>query len=125
MPFLTVVTSAILLGTLYPIAIDAMGGKISVGPPYFNLMFISLMAPLGVLMGIGMLIRWKQDSLARLGAKLKYPALLVLVVALALSFAFSQWFWGAFFGIAMALWITVTAAMAIYERFHNRALMST
>ena len=123
--FLTVVTSAILLGTLYPIAIDAMGGKISVGPPYFNLMFISLMAPLGVLMGIGMLIRWKQDSLARLGAKLKYPALLVLVVALALSFTLSQWFWGAFFGIAMALWITVTAAMAIYERFHNRALMST
>jgi cytochrome c-type biogenesis protein CcmF len=123
--FLTVVTSAILLGTLYPIAIDAMGGKISVGPPYFNLMFISLMAPLGVLMGIGMLIRWKQDSLARLGAKLKYPALLVLVVALVLSFAFAQWFWGAFFGIAMALWIAVTAAMAVYERFHNRALMST
>jgi len=123
--FLTVVTSAILLGTLYPIAIDAMGGKISVGPPYFNLMFISLMAPLGVLIGIGMLIRWKQDNLARLGAKLKYPALLVLVAALALSFSFSQWFWGAFAGIAMALWITVTAAIAIYERFHNRALMST
>jgi cytochrome c-type biogenesis protein CcmF len=123
--FLTVVTSAILLGTLYPIAIDAMGGKISVGPPYFNLMFISLMAPLGVLIGIGMLIRWKQDSLARLGAKLKYPALLVLVVALVLSFTFTKWFWGAFFGIAMALWIAVTAAMAIYERFHNRALMST
>jgi cytochrome c-type biogenesis protein CcmF len=123
--FLTVVTSAILLGTLYPIAIDAMGGKISVGPPYFNLMFISLMAPLGVLMGIGMLIRWKQDSLSRLGAKLKYPALLVLVTALVLSYTLSQWFWGAFFGIAMALWITVTAAIAIYERFHNRALMST
>ena len=123
--FLTVVTSAILLGTLYPIAIDAMGGKISVGPPYFNLMFISLMAPLGVLIGIGMLIRWKQDSLARLGTKLMYPALLVLVVALALSFAFTQWFWGAFLGIAMALWIAVTAAIAIYERFHNRAFMST
>ena len=123
--FLTVVTSAILLGTLYPIAIDAMGGKISVGPPYFNLMFISLMAPLGVMIGIGMLIRWKQDSVARLVAKLKYPALLVLVTALALSFTFSQWFWGAFAGIAMALWITVTAALAIYERFHNRALIST
>ena len=123
--FLTVVTSAILLGTLYPIAIDAMGGKISVGPPYFNLMFISLMAPLGVLMGVGMLIRWKQDSLSRLSAKLKYPALLVLVTALALSFTLSQWFWGAFLGIAMALWIAVTAIIAIYERFHNRALLST
>ena len=123
--FLTVVTSAILLGTLYPIAIDAMGGKISVGPPYFNLMFISLMAPLGVLMGIGMLIRWKQDSLSRLSAKLKYPALLVLATSLALSFTFSQWFWGALLGIALALWIAVTAAIAIYERFHNRAFLST
>ena len=123
--FLTVVTSAILLGTLYPIAIDAMGGKISVGPPYFNLMFISLMAPLGVLMGIGMLIRWKQDSLSRLGAKLKYPALLSLVAALALSFTLPHWFWGAFLGIAMALWITITAVIAIHERFHNRALVST
>ncbi len=123
--FLAVVTSAILLGTLYPIAIDAMGGKISVGPPYFNLMFISLTAPLGVLMGIGMLIRWKSDSLGRLVSKLKIPALVVLVLALMLSLALPQWMWGAYLGIAMALWIAVTAAIAIYERFHHRALLST
>ena len=123
--FLAVVTSAILLGTLYPIAIDAMGGKISVGPPYFNLMFISLTAPLGVLMGIGMLIRWKSDSLGRLVSKLKIPALVVLVLALMLSLALPQWMWGAYLGIAMALWIAVTAAIAIYERFHHRALLLT
>ncbi len=123
--FLAVVTSAILLGTLYPIAIDAMGGKISVGPPYFNLMFISLTAPLGVLMGIGMLIRWKSDSLGRLVSKLKIPALVVLVLALLLSLSLPQWMWGAYLGIGMALWIAVTAAIAIYERFHHRALLST
>ena len=123
--FLTVATSAILLGTLYPIAIDAMGGKISVGPPYFNLMFVTLTAPLGVLMGIGMLIRWKSDSLGRLASKLKIPALIVLVLALLLSLALPQWIWGAYLGIAMALWIAVTAGIAIYERFHNRALLST
>ena len=123
--FLAVVTSAILLGTLYPIAIDAMGGKISVGPPYFNLMFISLTAPLGVLIGIGMLIRWKTDSLSRLGSKLKIPALVVLVVALLLSLALPQWIWSAYLGIAMALWITVTGVIAIYDRFHNRPLLST
>ena len=123
--FLAVVTSAILLGTLYPIAIDAMGGKISVGPPYFNLMFISLTAPLGVLMGIGMLIRWKSDSLGRLASKLKFPALIVLVLAVLLSLALPQWLWGAYLGIAMALWIAVTAGIAIFERFHNRALLST
>jgi cytochrome c-type biogenesis protein CcmF len=122
--FLTVVASAILLGTLYPIAIDAMGGKISVGPPYFNLMFVALTAPLGVLIGIGMLIRWKQDSLQRLQARLKIPALLVLVVALGLSMALTDWKWGAFVGIAMALWIGVTAAIAVYERFRRRPLLS-
>ena len=123
--FLTVATSAILLGTLYPIAIDAMGGKISVGPPYFNLMFISLTAPLGVLMGIGMLMRWKSDTLGRLVSKLKIPALVVLVLALLLSLALPQWMWGAYLGISMALWIAATAGIAIYERFHNRGLLST
>ena len=123
--FLTVAASAILLGTLYPIAIDAMGGKISVGPPYFNLMFLTLTAPLGVLIGIGMLIRWKSDSLERLGAKLKIPALVVLVLALLLSLTLPQWIWTAYLGIAMALWIAVTAGMAIYESFHHRSLLST
>jgi cytochrome c-type biogenesis protein CcmF len=122
--FLAVAASAILLGTLYPIAIDAMGGKISVGPPYFNLMFLTLTAPLGVLIGIGMLIRWKSDSLERLGAKLKIPALVVLVLALLLSLALPQWIWTAYLGIAMALWIAVTVGMAVYERFHHRALLS-
>jgi cytochrome c-type biogenesis protein CcmF len=123
--FLAVATSAILLGTLYPIAIDAMGGKISVGPPYFNLMFLTLTAPLGVLIGIGMLIRWKSDSLERLGAKLKIPALVVLVLALLLSLALPHWVWTAYLGIAMALWIAFTAGIAIYERFHHRSLLST
>jgi cytochrome c-type biogenesis protein CcmF len=123
--FLTVATSAILLGTLYPIAIDAMGGKISVGPPYFNLMFISLTAPLGVLMGIGMLMRWKSDTLGRLVSKLKIPALVVLVLALLLSLALPQWMWGAYLGISMALWIAVTAGIAVYERFHNRHVART
>ena len=122
--FLTVVTAAILLGTLYPIAIDAMGGKISVGPPYFNLMFISLMAPLGVLIGIGMLIRWKQDSMQRLVARLRVPALLVLIVGVGLTLSLPHWMWGAFLGISMALWISVTAAIAVYERFRNRPLLS-
>ena len=112
--FLVVATSAILLGTLYPIAIDAMGGKISVGPPYFNLMFLTLTAPLGVLIGIGMLIRWKSDTPERLGAKLKIPALVVLVLALLLSLALPKWIWTAYLGIAMALWIAVTAGIAIY-----------
>ncbi len=122
--FLTVVTGAILLGTLYPIAIDAMGSKISVGPPYFNLMFFALMAPLGVLMGIGMTIRWKNDKLARLVTRLRLPALLALALAAVLGSQLSDWNWGAYAGIAMAVWIAITAAMAIHERVRNRTLLS-
>ncbi|MDH3762827.1 MAG: heme lyase CcmF/NrfE family subunit [Gammaproteobacteria bacterium] len=122
--FLAVVTAAILLGTLYPIAIDALGGKISVGPPYFNLMFILITAPLGVLMGVGMLIRWKSDSLQRLRSKLLLPLLAALALAAGLSLMLPDWRWAAFAGLAMAVWIAITAALAIYERLRNRSLAS-
>ena len=122
--FLAVVTAAILLGTLYPIAIDAMGGKISVGPPYFNLMFILLTAPLGVLVGIGMTIRWKGDTLARLRSKLWLPALLAIGLGGILAWLMPVWEWAAFGGLAMAVWIALTVALAIHERMRNRSLSS-
>ncbi|MFT5218150.1 MAG: cytochrome c-type biogenesis protein CcmF [Planctomycetota bacterium] len=122
--FLTIATAAILLGTLYPIAIDAMGGKISVGPPYFNLMFILLTAPLGVLIGIGMLIRWKTDTFARLSKVLMLPAIGVLIVSFVISLGLPQWIWSAWLGIAMSLWIAVTAFIALRERFQNRSIAS-
>jgi len=122
--FLSVATAAILLGTLYPIAIDALGGKISVGPPYFNLVFLSLTAPLGILMGIGMLIRWKGDTRERLLRKIGLPAIVSVIVALLLSFTLPEWFLLGFVGIAMSLWISSSAVLAIYERFSGRALMT-
>ncbi len=122
--FLAIVTAAILLGTLYPIAIDALGGKISVGPPYFNLMFISLTAPLAALIGVGMLIRWKHDRLARLGKLLWAPALGAIVIALLLSLALPRWLFAAFAGLALALWIAFTAGLAIRERLRHRSLAS-
>ncbi len=117
--FLSVATAAILLGTLYPIAIDAMGGKISVGPPYFNIVFLSLTAPLGVLIGIGMLIRWKNDSMKRLLDKLKWPAAAVLIVSLAISFTLPEWIWTALVGLVMSLWIVATIGIALYDRFNR------
>jgi cytochrome c-type biogenesis protein CcmF len=122
--FLTVAAAAILLGTLYPIAIDALGGKISVGPPYFNLVFLSLTAPLGILMGIGMLIRWKGDTRERLLGKIRLPAIISVVIALLLSFALPEWLLLGFVGIAMSLWIGSSAVLAIYERFSGRAFMT-
>jgi cytochrome c-type biogenesis protein CcmF len=55
---------------------------------------------------------------------LRLPAVIVLALGLALGLTLPHWEWGAWLGIAMALWIAVTAAIAIYERFHHRPLMS-
>jgi cytochrome c-type biogenesis protein CcmF len=123
--FLTVAAAAILLGTLYPIAIDALGGKISVGPPYFNLVFLSITAPLGFLIGIGMIIRWKNDTLGRLKDKFKVLIALVLGIGLLLSFTLPEWHWNAFGGLVMALWVAGSVIMALRERFSRRPLIPT
>ena len=61
---LVVAAGTVLLGTLYPLIIDALGlGKLSVGPPYFNAVFVPLMVPLLLLMALGPLTAWKQADL--------------------------------------------------------------
>ena len=67
--------AAVLLGTLYPLVLDALGlGKISVGPPYFDTVFVPLMAPALFLMGVGPLARWKQAELPDLARRLRWAA---------------------------------------------------
>jgi cytochrome c-type biogenesis protein CcmF len=82
---LAVATAAVLLGTLYPMAVDALlGAKVSVGPQYFNTVFIPLMTPLLAAMAIGPLLAWKRGDV---GAALRrlWPAALATVIALALG----------------------------------------
>src|SRR5207344_2109975 len=68
---LTVAMAAVMLGTLYPLFLDALNlGKISVGPPYFDSVFYPLMAPAVFLMGIGPLARWKDASLPDIATRL-------------------------------------------------------
>nr|VFK56096.1 MAG: cytochrome c-type biogenesis protein CcmF [Candidatus Kentron sp. TUN]VFK62290.1 MAG: cytochrome c-type biogenesis protein CcmF [Candidatus Kentron sp. TUN]VFK63009.1 MAG: cytochrome c-type biogenesis protein CcmF [Candidatus Kentron sp. TUN] len=61
---LVVACATVLLGTLYPLLVDILGlGKISVGPPYFNRVFVPLMLPLALILAIGILVRWRKDSM--------------------------------------------------------------
>ncbi|MCP4075733.1 MAG: heme lyase CcmF/NrfE family subunit [Gammaproteobacteria bacterium] len=122
--FLTVATAAILLGTVYPIFVDAIGGKISVGPPYFNLVFLTLTAPIGVLIGAGMIVRWKSDEPLRLMSKLKIPLLFSVGVGVILSLMLPEWNWQALAGLMMALWIVSTVVLALSERFKGRSIGS-
>ncbi len=106
---------AVMLGTLYPLALDALGlGKISVGPPYFEAVFVPLMAPVILLMGVGPLVRWKSASAADLAARLRGPALASSAAALLLPFASGRFSWGVAAGLLLAAWVfTCTAALLV------------
>jgi len=78
---LIVAAGAVLLGTAYPLFIEATGGKISVGAPYFNAVFVPLMVPVFVAMGIGMLCRWRADDALRLWTQVRAGLVAATVLA--------------------------------------------
>src|SRR5688572_13575469 len=109
---LTAAAGTVFLGTLYPLAIDAQGaGKISVGPQYFEAVFVPVMAPALFLMGIGPLARWKQASLPELAVLLRWALAVSLALGVILPFAFGEWHALVGFGLALALWIVLTSLL--------------
>jgi cytochrome c-type biogenesis protein CcmF len=119
---LVVTAASILLGTLYPLILDALGvGKISVGPPYFNSVFIPLTIPLAILMGIGPLLRWKQDDVRGLIRKIRIPAAVSLVAGFALPALLAPSFsWSAALGLVLAIWVVLTTLLWLLERSAGR-----
>jgi cytochrome c-type biogenesis protein CcmF len=114
---LVVAAGSVLLGTLYPLIIDALGlGKLSVGPPYFNSVFAPLMVPAVFLMGIGPIARWKKASLPELAVRLRWAFLASVVTALILPFVLGKWKPLASLGLMLALWILATAVTNLIER---------
>ena len=114
---LLVAAGSVLLGTLYPLFLDALNlGKISVGPPYFDSVFVPLMTPALFLMGIGPLVRWKEGDMPELIVRLKWAFGVSVVTALLLPFAIGNWTPLVSFGLLLAVWILVTAAFNLRER---------
>jgi cytochrome c-type biogenesis protein CcmF len=114
---LTVAAGSVLLGTLYPLIIDALGmGKLSVGPPYFNSVFVPLMVPAVFLMGIGPIARWKKASLPEIAVRLRWAFLASVATAVILPFVLGQWKPLVSLGLMLALWIVTTAFVNIWER---------
>ncbi|WP_232494205.1 heme lyase CcmF/NrfE family subunit [Novosphingobium kaempferiae] len=81
---LSAILGIVLFGTLYPLVAEAMGAKVSVGPPYFNPMGALFAVPMLVVLMVGPLLRWRQDKFARIGKGLVIPAMLVAAMALGL-----------------------------------------
>jgi cytochrome c-type biogenesis protein CcmF len=109
--------ATVLLGTLYPLLLEAVGGsKISVGPPYFNATFVPLMVPLLIAIPIGSMLAWKRGDLPGVLGRLKF-ALLIALAALVVQLGFSR---GgqllAAGAMAIAVWLIVGTLWELIER---------
>jgi cytochrome c-type biogenesis protein CcmF len=117
---LVIAMASVLLGTLYPLAIDALGlGKISVGPPYFDAVFYPLMAPLVFLMGIGPVAAWRQARVPDLWTRLQWALYVALASAVVVPLVMGQWKPLVALGIALAAWIVAATATAVLQRLHG------
>jgi cytochrome c-type biogenesis protein CcmF len=111
---------SVLLGTLYPLLLDALGmGKISVGPPYFDTVFVPLMVPVVFLMGVGPLARWKRAEVPDLAKRLKWAAAVAVIAALATGWIAGRITFGATLGFLMTFWIIAAICTDIWERVHS------
>ena len=105
----------ILLGTLYPLFIDVLDlGKISVGPPFFNAVFIPLMVPMVVVMALGPQLSWKRGDLKTALRRMK-PAGVAAIAVVVLTLALSK-SWGASAALGLAAWLFVGTLNGLVER---------
>ncbi|BDX22008.1 c-type cytochrome biogenesis protein CcmF [Polynucleobacter sp. TUM22923] len=110
--FLVVSAASILLGTLYPLLIDALHlGKISVGPPYFNSVFVPIMVPLLVLMGIGPWTSWKNSNLLTVIKRLWVAALVAVIAAISIPFVMGSFTWLISLGFLLAFWVIASGVL--------------
>jgi cytochrome c-type biogenesis protein CcmF len=118
---LVVAAAAVLLGTLYPLLLDALGmGKISVGPPYFDTVFMPLMAPAVFLMGVGPLARWKEASLPDLARRLAWALAVAIIAALATGWMAGQITLVTSLGLLMVYWIVGSVVTDLWEHVWRR-----
>ena len=106
-----VATLLILFGTLYPLFLDGLGlGKISVGPPYFNTVFIIPTLPLVLLMGMGMHSAWKKTDWSQLKGKLwPYAAGALLFAVIVPLIVYRQFGLMKFVGVFLGVWVMAVA----------------
>jgi cytochrome c-type biogenesis protein CcmF len=124
---LTVAAGLILLGTLYPLALDAMNlGKISVGPPYFNTAFLIPIVPLLLILGVGMHTAWRSAGASTVLRRLRVPALAAAAAGIGvpwLVYGASTVMTG--LGVACAVWLAGAALLDPISRLAGAGVRIT
>ncbi|MEP7083887.1 MAG: cytochrome c-type biogenesis CcmF C-terminal domain-containing protein, partial [Betaproteobacteria bacterium] len=114
---LAVAMAAVLLGTLYPLALDILdAGKISVGPPYFNAVFYPLLAPALFLMGVAPLARWSHAAVPELAQRLKWAFAVAVVASVITPLALGDWSLLKMSVFLCAFWIVAAGVTALALR---------
>tara|TARA_A100001391_G_scaffold140728_1_gene98713 strand:- start:1739 stop:3187 length:1449 start_codon:yes stop_codon:yes gene_type:complete len=121
---LVVAALMVLLGTLYPLIMSAFDTLVSVGPPYFNGMFLPLMAILMAALGVGILSRWKQTPVDWLVGQLKWVLLLSAIgaVAIALWLGAHQLAIGSL--LLLVFWVCGASLRDVLHKTRNKGLAS-
>jgi len=120
--FLVAALALILLGTLYPLFMDAFQlGKVTVGAPWFNLMFLVPMLPLVLLLGVGMHAAWKRGLLASMKIRLYAAAALAVTGAVLVgAAAYADLKPMTTLGFALALWVMLSSLLIPFARLRAR-----
>ncbi len=114
---LTTACAAVFIGTLYPLALEAVtGDKISVGPPYFDATFGPLMIPLLLVLPLGPFLAWKRGDILGALQRLAFAAALALLATLAAAAIFARGPWLATLGIGLGVWLIAGAISEIAFR---------
>jgi len=119
---LTVASASVLLGTLYPLFLDALNlGKISVGPPYFEAVFVPLMTPVAVLMMFGPFLRWKDDDFAAAVRKVAPVFIASVLIGFGTAWAVDHVTWRTVLGLSLSAWIVLASIQLLVGRLKERA----
>jgi cytochrome c-type biogenesis protein CcmF len=121
---LVVAASMILLGTLYPLVLDALSGaKMSVGPPYFNAMFVPLMGVLMAVMAVGVLVRWKDTPVKWLMSMLAPVLVGSAVLAVIAGFAMADFHWAVLATCLLAAWVLLAGVRDVLDKTRHKGLL--
>jgi cytochrome c-type biogenesis protein CcmF len=118
---LSVAAASVFIGTLYPLFMDALGyGKLSVGPPYFEAVFVPLMIPMVLMMGLGPLARWKKIGGLELVKRVKWAFASATLIALLLPLVLGTWTAMIALGLLLAFWVIASLLLSLRERLAGR-----
>ncbi|MGQ5701474.1 heme lyase CcmF/NrfE family subunit [Sandaracinobacteroides sp. A072] len=110
------VLGVVFVGTLYPMALEAMGGaQISVGPPYFNRTVVPMILAMAALMAVAPFLGWRRSATGHLASRLMPAAVAAAIVVVVALLVFGVRGLGALLGFGAAAWLGV-ASIAILMR---------